>query len=220
MSTARLTAGAPLAVLVKHLARAGWGDLAGVDAKGVRAALRALADLLPAGSASGRVTAPQIAASAGYSERWMRSRLELLEAADVITWTRGGVVAGRPVPSLIRVHKRVLLDLVLAARTIRDAVVRKAAAATRERLAGVLNTMRRTRRRGIVAGQPHAEVATGLPPNGEGSRRSPAPPPGDIRERHTIVACSHGGDARRFTSGPLTGQARCPMCRREAVVEA
>lgn len=205
--TTRLTAGAPLGVLVKHLARAGWGDLAGADMRGVRAAVRALADVLPAGIASGRITAPQLASTAGYSERWMRSRLQLLEDAGVVTWTRGGVIAGRPVPSLIRVHKRVLLDLITTARRLRDAMLARRRAAQRIRLEGIVNTMRRKAIPGKRAGQPHAEVSTALPPIGEVSRRSPAP---STRDRYDIPICRHGGDGTRFDDGVP----RCPSCRR------
>lgn len=174
--TTRLKAGAPLGVLVTKLRRAGWGDLAGPDTRGVRAALQALADLLPGGIASGRVTAPQLAATAGYSERWMRSRLTLLEDVGVITWTRGGVVAGVPVPSLVCVHKKVLLSMIMSARQLRDAMLARYRMAQRERVAGLVNTIRRKARSGKPAGQPHAELTSGLPPIGEGTRKDPAPP--------------------------------------------
>jgi hypothetical protein len=203
----RLTAGTSLGKLVNGLRRAGWGDLAGADTRGVRATLQALADLLPPNMASGRVTAPQLAEVAGYSERWTRSRLVLLEDAGVITWTRGGVVAGKPVPSLIRVHKTVLLELIKNARRLRDAMLARYRAAQRRRLEGVMNTFRRNKIPGKRAGQPHAEVATGLPPYGEVSRRPPAP---TGRDRYDIPICRHGGDGTRFDDGVP----RCPSCRR------
>lgn len=116
MSAPRVTAGWPLDKLVSALARAGWAELDKRRAAGYRAVLRALVDLLPHGSATGQVTAPQLADAAGMSERWVRDRLGWLEHAEVIRWHRGGIVQGRPTPSTITVSKRAIADLVNRAR--------------------------------------------------------------------------------------------------------
>lgn len=212
--TGRLTAHASLGKLVYYLRRAGWGDLAGADTRGMRAALQALADLLPPNMASGRVTAPQLAEAAGYSERWMRSRLVLLEDAGVITWTRGGVVAGAPVPSLIRVHKTVLLELIKNARRLRDAMLARHRAAQRKRIEGLVNTLRRKRNPGKPAGQPHAELASGPSHYVEGSRTAPAPSTRDKPDEFELAlardVCRHGALAGRFSDG----RPRCAQCRR------
>lgn len=217
----RLHAGAPLPTLVKALARARWGELGATGWQGVRSVVRALGDVLDPRSGAGHVTVHQIAAAAGLSERWTRSRLEVVEALGLLTWVRGGVVAGRPVPSTIRVDKAGLIALIAAARQVNDERMRERARQTRERIAHLVNTIGRRayvrtgpafKRNGhIAAGQAHAELASGLPPTRGGS--PPAAPPGEVIPTmdDTTTECEHG-----FPTGRLpNGQHRCPMCRRE-----
>lgn len=171
------TAGWSFPRLLSALARSGWGPLAGREGGALRGIVRGLADLLPHGSATGLVTAEQLANAAGISERWARDRLTVLEAAGIITWTRGGIVAGRPTPSLIKVSKRALADLVNRARPIRDAALAARAAATAERIRDTIRqhtilrrpTMRPARRTTTPAPRAplHAELSATLPPYGE-----------------------------------------------------
>ena len=175
------TAGWPLDRLVKALAKSGWDVLTGRQGGGYRAVLRALADLLPATSGSGLVTAPQIADVAGLSEKWARHILTQLEAAGVIRWTRGTIIAGKPQPSLIRVSKRMLADLVNRGRKSGDARLARRAAATAKRINETLRVTSLARRwspRPVdppapvpVRSRPlsvRAELSATLPPNGEG----------------------------------------------------
>ena len=114
--TRTVSAGWSLDRLVSALARAAWAELEPRAASGLRTVLRGLVDVLPHGSASGQTTAHQLADTTGLSERWVRRCLALLEDMGLITWTRGYILAGEPVPSIIRVSKRALADLVNRAR--------------------------------------------------------------------------------------------------------
>ena len=174
------TAAWPLDRLVSSLARAGWDVLDGRKGGGPRAVLRALADLLPHGSATGLVTAPQIADAAGLSERWTRETLTRLEYAGVIRWTRGTIINGRPTASIIRVSKRALADLVNRGRKVRDAKLVARAAATAARIKETLR-MATVRPRKTDAPRPAHRVAArpalsaALPPIGEVTRAQEAP---------------------------------------------
>ena len=175
------TAGWPLDRLVKALAKSGWDVLTGRQGGGYRAVLRALADLLPPAPATGLVTAPQLADVSGLSEKWVRTILTNLETAGVIRWTRGTIIAGKPQPSLIRVSKRMLADLVNRGRKSGDARLARRAAATAKRINETLRVTSLARRwspRPVdppapvpVRSRPlsvRAELSATLPPNGEG----------------------------------------------------
>ncbi|WP_246246399.1 hypothetical protein [Isoptericola sediminis] len=153
-----LTAHAPTRDILTSLARAGWGDLAGAEHKGTRALLRALVDLLPYGSGEGLVTAPQLADVSGYSERWVRSRLLELERVGLILWQRGGVVAGRCVPSHIRIVKSAVLALIGMARKVKDSAVGVRRRLTQERIAGLSYVV--GRRRSSIRNQVQASSPT------------------------------------------------------------
>ena len=167
-----LTAQAPLPVLLDALARAGWADLDGRAAQGVRSTLRAICALLPHGSATGLVTAPQIADAAGLSERWTRETLTRLESAGVITWTRGTIINGRPTASIIKVSKRVLADLVNRGRKVRDSRLARRAAETSRRIQETLRMATIRPRRAAKpepapTARPRAALSATLPPIGE-----------------------------------------------------
>ena len=187
------TAHAPVPALVTSLARAGWGDLAGREWQGVRTVLRALVDSLPHRSGEGFVTEPQVAQRAGLSLRWTRRCLHVLEDLGVIVqWRRGGVIAGRPAPSWLRLSKRLLVALIEAARPLREAANAARRAQTLARLAGLAN-VRRKRRSG------HAALSADLPtPQGESPGDSP--PPVD-----KSTPCEHGEPR---------GRRYCALCRR------
>ena len=128
------TARWPLHLLLDTLRRQGWGPLAGKPWKGLRATLQGLAARLPYGSAQGPTTIEQIASASGYGMRWTRQCLTDLEDLGLITWQRGGVRYGRPVPSVFRINKHMLAELVEAAREQRTAALIEWAARTRSRL--------------------------------------------------------------------------------------
>ena len=106
----------PLPSLITSLKRAGWGELHGRKHQGVRSTLLALEGLLPRKSAEGRVTAVQVAEAAGLSELWTRRCLTVLEDLEIIRWTRGTIIDGKPAASWIRVQKSVLARLIRIAR--------------------------------------------------------------------------------------------------------
>ena len=135
MAAMRLTAGAPLDVLVKALAKADWGLLQGRSYNGVRNALRALADLLPSAPGEGVATAYQISRVSGHGVRWTRVVLQWLEDYGLIVWQRGGVWAGKPKPGWIRVNKWKLVELIRAARPAHDQATKDQQERTRARLA-------------------------------------------------------------------------------------
>lgn len=179
--------------LLDKLRRLGWGPLAGAPWKGARAVLAGLASRLDYRSGTGTTTIEQVAAAAGYGLRWTRQCLTDLEDMGLITWHRGGVVYGRPTPSVFRLNKTMLVDLIAAAEVTRSAEVIAWAAATRARLASIRSVRLARGRRGqgavghvhgVVeqnrghsgAGPVHAAVAAS-PSSRGGARRASAPRP-------------------------------------------
>lgn len=166
------TAHAATRDLLSSLSRAGWGDLSGREHHGTRAVLAALVNKLPYGSGTGAVTIAQVAQAAGYSPRWVATRLEELEALGLIEWHRGGVIAGRPRPSLVRIVKRALVSLIRAARPLKDAADAARAGATRARIAHLRYVRGRSHR------SVHVEV-TANPLTLRGGN-TPLPVPGNV----------------------------------------
>lgn len=124
----------PLYMLLDTLKRQGWGPLSGRPWKGLRAVLAGLAARLPYGAAQGAATIEQIAAAAGYGLRWTRQCLNDLASFGLISWERGGVRYGRPVPSFFRIDKEMLAELVETARDERTEAMVAWAQQTRARL--------------------------------------------------------------------------------------
>ncbi len=155
-----LTAGAPSHVLIERLERAGWGNLAGPEFKGVRFTLAALTRALDPRSGAGKATVWQIAERTGYTERWTRRCLQILEELELIEWHRGGISDGKPVPSWFRVSKTALLLLVSIARTKGAERRSEAQAATRDRIARY--KLHRTKRHQQSRRSDHAELASRL----------------------------------------------------------
>lgn len=194
------TAHTPLPSLILSLRRAGWGDLTGREWQGVRSTLDGLASLLPHGSAQGWATAEQVAVSAGLSSRWVRRCLQQLEHLGLVEWRRGGIVDGRPAPSWFRIVKAAVVELIRAARPVKDAreAVRRAATSARISAARALRRPQRRNPRSV-----HAELRTSLPtPKGEDSRPMSSP---DVHNPYIPQVCEHDG---------IVG--RCPSCRRKA----
>lgn len=191
---------APVPSLMTSLAKAGWGDLAGRELQGIRTTLNALVAQLPHRSGEGITTAEQVAQAAGLSVRWVRRCLHYLEDLGLVIWRRGGVRSGEPAPSHFRIVKKVLVDLVRAARPVKEAADAARRAATKARLA----TLRRlyvgpqARKRRSA----HAELDASPRPYGEGPRAVPArqqpPQPPD-------TPCEHGEPR---------GARYCALCRR------
>lgn len=223
--TARVTAGEPLPLLLHRWARAGWGDLAGREWQGVRSTLNALATRLPHKGAAGLVTVWDVAQAAGLSERWTRRCLAVLEDIGLIYWSRGGLQAGKPLPSYIKVIKRSVVDLILAARGIHAHRERAHTTATAERLkpwrGKTFKSLRHPRRSGHAAlsASPH-------PPKGGSNSHTPTPskkgtpemkpkypriPPVEQLDQFKLVGdCQHGWENRR----------QCPQCRARAMTDA
>lgn len=197
-----LTAGAPLSVLISRLRRAGWGDLGGETLRGLRLVLDDLGDMLDARSGAGYITAPQIADRTGYTERWVRSRLTLLEELDLIEWHRGGVQHGKPVPSWIRVSKVALLDLIHIARRQQGERLTEAKRETRARLIRLRTgyTTRPGRRRNTTpsrGGKTHAELNAALLSSEEvRGRNRPPSTPADRPDKHDGAALATRGHAQ------------------------
>jgi len=168
----------PLPSLLRSLARAGWGTLAAPEHRGLRGLLRGLSDVIDDRSAVGETTAPQLADVTGYSDRWVRDRLTELERIGLVEWHRGGIVGGKPQPSVVKVIKARLVELIHAARPELVERVRARAVVTTERLAKLspfLPTRKHRRRSG------HTEVASAPHPQrgGIGGRKAaPAVPAG------------------------------------------
>lgn len=217
MTGYRITAGAPLPVITRELAQAGWGPLTGREWQGVRSVLRALGDVLHPRYGQGDTTAWQISRATGLSERWTRACLGWLEDAGLIEWKRGGVYEGRPQPGWVRVIKTALVDLVRAARPASDQASRDRSARTRLRLAraGIVTIRRQHRRR-----SDHAEPDAYLTPlrrGREGTKPIPSAPTDtqegiDMRRtgpdpRYMPVNCTHG----------LTPE-RCNRCKYDALM--
>lgn len=192
---ATLTAHRRLPSLLTSLQRSGWGPLAERELQGVRATLVGLVGTLPHGSAQGLVTVAQVAdATGGLSTKWVARCLAVLEDMGLLEWRRGGVVAGTPQPSWIRLHKDALVALIEQARPMLAAVLAVRKAITDARLEGIAYISGRKRR------SAHVELSAHLHPlTGEVSTSPPVGTPPDNG------ACPH--DEPR-------GPAKCPLCRR------
>lgn len=191
----------PVPSLMTSLRKAGWGEMSGPAWGGIRSTLAGLEAALPHRSGEGLVTVDQIAAGAGLSTRWTARCLTLLEDLGVIEWRRGGAIAGRPVPSFIRLVKQRLVDLIHAARPLRAAALEAKRTETNRRIAHLRFVMRYRRRSAQV------ELGARLSsPSGEGLP-SASPP---VVDKYVPPICAHGGDGGTLASGQL----RCPQCRR------
>lgn len=162
--------------LVNALARAEWGALDGAHNRAARVILETLARMQwhARSDRKGTITttAQQIANAAAYSKRWTSYTLTILEDFGLIEWHRGCVVEGRPTPSIIRIVKTRLVELIRAARARHDEAERRRQETTRQRLALLrLRNLRPFKRRPIV----HVEATTSLPPlTGEAGATAPA----------------------------------------------
>jgi hypothetical protein len=192
------------------LSRAGWGELSGRQWQGVRSTLHALVDRLPHRSGEGLSTAEQVAASTGLSVAWTRRCLHALEDLGVITWRRGGIAYGKPTPSWFRISKRRLVDLVKAARPVREAAERAHRKTTAARIASTRMWFSKAQPPGYQRRSAHAQLSGSPHPlTGEVSTT----PPVDVG-LFAPGECDHG---YREDDRLDTGEPRCAVCRRAAL---
>lgn len=217
MSQVRLTAGSPLPLLVGALGRAGWGPLGQRSYQGLRALLRALADMLPARAGQGLTTQAQLADELGYTPRHVQDLILLAEEIGLVSYRRGQVWEGIPNPGFIRVHKSMIVDLIRAARPAHDQATRDRNHRTRLRV--LRCTLKNLRSRQVPREGP--ELKPGLPPlkgKKAGSPRQPDPPNSLKEDKmlppavidHLPQICIHGAKS------PLT----CNRCRYRAITDA
>lgn len=171
-------AGAPLLMIVTALARAGWGpELATRDLGAFRTILFQLGVSLDPTSGTGLLTVEQLAARAGVSERWTRSRLQIMEELQLLEWHRGGIKDGAPVPSWFRLDKKRLCILLALARETRDEALEEIRAKFRARLATLrLKTQWFRGKKGQNRRSSHPELSSSLPLPGTGPWPDQAPP--------------------------------------------
>lgn len=184
----------PVDALVGALGRSGWGvELDGRAGQGVRSALRALVDLLPHGSAAGKVTVDQVADVAGLSSRWTRRCMHVLEDLGILTWTRGHIERGRPRPGYVMLCKRRIAELVNNLRRGTRMTDRRKSrdAATRDRLAKLGNrTIRPRQRRNPLS--VHAELSAHPSLHREETGPTGTPVPASTTTGDDDMTCIHG----------------------------
>lgn len=188
VSTARPpTAYWPLASLVRSLSRSGWGVLAGRENTGVRTILRVLGDYMDDKTGSGKCTALQLAEASQYSDRWVRRNLYLLEDLGIIVWYRGGIIEGKPAPSIFKVVKSRLVDLIKHARKIADEKTQQKAVAFAGRLAKLRKISPTFVNERHSSRLNHAELSTDLAPlQGRASILKPSPTEELIKETKAV----------------------------------
>lgn len=228
MSTPRrITAAAPLSMLVAALSRVQWGPLAGAKNRPAQLILLALGShaqysgLDSAGEIT--ITTHQLADMAGYSDRHLRRWMPVLEGLGLIQWRRGGVIDGKPQPGTLRVCKKLLAQWVRDWTARADAAIEARRIKTLARLKG-LRLLR------IPPYRPrwkaHADTLASPPPSTRGeqgdSAPRPLPPAGDSTpekkenpdmlayEPYLAVLCNHG-------TNPHADPTRCNRCRYEAI---
>lgn len=177
--------------LIRSLSVSGWGALSGRRYQGLRSTLQALAHCLPSKSGEGMATAYQIADAAGLSDRTVRTRLAELEDLGIITWTRGGVIDGRPRPGFFRIVKRKLVALIADAKAALHDKLAKRRDDTAARLSCLRQRAVFKRRNTRKSASSHAETTSSpLTPNGGG------PSPRGLHPRSTASPPSAGRTAQ------------------------
>ena len=169
-----LNAGAELPKILRAWAYAGYPGFNDQSTRAVRVILHALTHILPHRSAQGVTTVQQIADVCGYSLKWTRRTMLGMEAAGLISYRPGGVVAGVPAPGFLRVNKSALLAATKAARAAWNDHLEARRQQTRARVAHLKNTRPRPR------GTGHMELKTRLLTSNK--VEAPRPPALDDRE--------------------------------------
>lgn len=162
-------------LLLDELSAAGWGDLTGSHYHGVRTVFRTLVDYQGADRTL-IATAAQIADRAGLSVRHTRRCLHVLEALNLLTWTRGHIAEGRPRPGWFRVRLTALRQMVCHAREALRRRRRDRQAQTDHRIRTTVRNAtlwpRKQRRNPLSL---HADTESTLPPKGVRGAGPPAP---------------------------------------------
>ena len=201
------TAHAPVPSLVRTLSRQGWGPLHGRAMKGRANVLRALSDaVVDDETGEGKATLWQVAQHAGLSMRHARRCLNTLEDLGLVVWWRGGMLAGRSIPSRFRVVKTALVALIKQAWELMNRRTREHAEAEAHRLAteGPRQTKRLTSRRRVenkTEGQKprseHEDVMSHLHTSKEGGDTPPPSEkliplhPDDLRRSREAAILAH-----------------------------
>lgn len=173
--------------LYASLGHAGWGGvLAGRSMTGVRKTLEALIHSLPYGSGAGKATVAQIASWSALSPEWTRRCLYILEDLRLIAWRRGGVKAGKAVPSDFLVSKRSLVQLIRHEGARWSRAMAAKAARERARVAQLGTIWRRHKRNPLSN---HAELSPYLHSTSGGD---PSASASHEREKPMKIACIHG----------------------------
>ena len=206
------TAHAPVPSLVRTLSRQGWGPLHGRAMKGRANVLRALSDaVVDDETGDGKATLWQLAQHAGMSMRHARRCLNTLEDLGLVVWWRGGMLAGRSIPSRFRVVKTALVALIKEAWDLMAQRTREHAEAEAHRLAteGPRQTKRLTHRRHIenkTEGQKprseHEDVMSHLHTSKEGGD---TPPPS---EKFIPLPDTHPQDVQRINEAAIAAHER------------
>ena len=200
------TAHAPVPSLVRTLSRQGWGPLHGRAMKGRANVLRALSDaVVDDETGEGKATLWQVAQHAGMSMRHARRCLNTLEDLGLVVWWRGGMLAGRSIPSRFRVVKTALVALIKQAWELMNRRTREHAEAEAHRLAteGPRQTERLTNRRaekkteGQKPRSEHEDVMSHLHTSKEGGDTPPPSEkliplhPDDLRRSREAAILAH-----------------------------
>lgn len=162
--------------LIRSLSHAGWGEeLQGRQWQGVRTTLYALAAQVDSRSGTGLATAEQVADCAGLSARWTRRCLNVLEDLGIIEWVRGGIRAGKTLPSRFCIIKQSLVERIKQARLSHAERVAERKRRNAQRAEQVGNGWRsRKKQDERLRRSCHAELSAKLPPLRESSHRERA----------------------------------------------
>lgn len=183
-----VTAGQPLPVLLAHLARVGWGPVAGRTGERCRRVLHALCDILPHGSAEGVAALGRVAEVAGCSERTVTRAMADLEAHGLIVRRVGHVARGEKVPTWVRIAKRRIVELV---------------GGNRHRPHKRQPVKLATKMRRLTASM----LSLPLRPGGQGDTKTPLTTSGRGNGRR-----HQRGGSRTETTGPPRSHERCRVC--------
>ncbi len=139
MSRGRLNASMRVGDILAALARVNWGPFRGRAWAYRRIVLQTLAVMAREQTADLAAevigSASQIADRAGCHEKTVRRCLHDLEDLGLITYQRGGIWDGKPMPSVIRIIKARLVELTLAFRPKHDKALEERRRETLARLA-------------------------------------------------------------------------------------
>ena len=206
------TAHASVPSLIRTLSRQGWGPLHGRAMKGRANLLRALSDaVVDDETGEGKATLWQVAQHAGMSPRHARRCLNTLEDLGLVIWWRGGLYAGKSVPSRFRVVKTALVALIKQAWEMMNRRTREHAEAEAERLATAgprqnkrLPGRRRTKRKPVEQKpcSDHEDMMADLHTSKEGGN---TPPPSG---RYIPLPGSHPDDIARSNAAAIAAHER------------